>query len=193
MITGIAGFENPNLVTGPFSALQLPTYPIAPPPVSEALGIISWDLPRIIRYIPNTEVETVVEAYNPTTEQGLYAISYYFLNSEGIVLDEGLLTFVADSQEFHAFYLAPQTPVPAHTLVKFSSPQADSLFGLRLLLLVMLDGTAQVIQETSRVEVLLASEETYSQIESGELFQGLLMLLMLTMMGAIITQSIGGV
>jgi hypothetical protein len=192
MITGIAGWENPKLVTGSFSVLQLPTYPIAPPPTSEALGIISWDLPPIIRYIPNTEVETVVEMYNPTAETKLYAISYYFLSSEGIILDEGLLTFAAGSQEFHAFYLAPQTAKPADTVVRFSCPQTDSVFGLRLLLLEMLDGNAQVIQETSRVEVLLASEETHNQIESGEAFQGLMVLMMLAMMGAIITQGIGG-
>jgi len=146
------------------TALQIPTYPISPPADAENLGKISWDQPEMIKYDPpGPEVSAYVEMINPSAEDRLYCISYYFLAPDGIIAEEGMMDFVIDSQPFQAFYLPAQGVKPAFTTVKFSSSKSDYTFGLRLLLLELTDSTAKVIQETSRVQVMLASEETYNK------------------------------
>jgi len=117
----------------------------------------------MIKYTLDTEVSAYVEMINPSTEQRLYCMSYYFLSPEGIVAEEGFMEFVADSQGFTAFYLPAQGLEPAFTTVEFSVSELDYTFGLRMLLLELLNGEARVIQETSRVQVMLASEETYNE------------------------------
>lgn len=145
------------------TALQIPTYPIPPPSGAENLGRISWDLPEMIKYVAGAEVSAYVEMINPSDEQRLYCISYYFLSPDGIVAEEGILDFVADTQAFQAFYLPAQGVEPAFTTVQFSASECDYIFGLRMLLLELTDSEARVIQETSRVQVMLASEETYKK------------------------------
>jgi hypothetical protein len=146
------------------TALQIPTYPVSPPAGAENLGKISWDQPEMIKYDPpGAEVSAYVEMLNPSTEDRLYCISYYFLSPDGIIAEEGLMDFVIDTQPFQAFYLPAQGTKPAFTTVKFSASQCDYTFGLRLLLLKLTDSTATVIQETSRVQVMLASEATYNK------------------------------
>lgn len=147
----------------PIVGLQIPTYPIEPPSEAEKLGKIVWDLPEMIKYVPNTNVKAYVEMSNPTPEIRLYAIMYYFLDPEGQLVEEDLLTFMADSTQFQAFYLPPQSPEPAFTTVEFSSSACDCVFGLRMLLLRLTDSIAEVIQETSRVQIMLASEETWRE------------------------------
>ncbi len=144
-----------------FTALQIPTYPVSPPPGAENLGKISWDQPEMIKYVLGTEVSAYVEMINPSDEQRLYCISYYFLTPDGIVAEEGLMDFMADTQRFQAFYLPARGVEPAFTTVRFSVSEYDYTFGLRMLLLELTDSEARVIQETSRVQVMLASEETY--------------------------------
>jgi len=146
-----------------FTSLQIPTYPVPPPAGAENLGKISWDLPEMVKYTPDAEVSAYVEMINPSDEQRLYCISYYFLSPDGIVASEDILSFMADSQQFQAFYLPAQGVEPAFTTVSFSVSEYDYTFGLRMLLLELVDGTGKVIQETSRVEVMLASEETYRE------------------------------
>lgn len=143
------------------TALQIPTYPVSPPPDAEILGKISWDQPEMIKYVADTEVSAYVEMINPSDEPRLYCISYYFLSPDGIIAEEGLMDFVADSQAFQAFYLPARGVEPAFTSVQFSVSEYDYTFGLRMLLLELTDSIAKVIQETSRVQVMLASEETY--------------------------------
>jgi len=155
----------PQLVTrqSVLTALQIPTYPVSPPAGAENLGKISWDLPEMIKYVPGAEVSAYVEMINPSPEDRLYCISYYFITPDGIVAEEGMMDFMADSQKFQAFYLPAQGTKPAFTTVKFSASEYDYTFGLRMLLLELTDSTARVIQETSRVQVMLASEATYNK------------------------------
>lgn len=155
----------PQLITRQvaLTALQIPTYPVSPPAGAENLGKISWDLPEMVKYVPGTEVSAYVEMLNPSSEQRVYCIGYYFLAPDGIVAEEGIIDFMADSQTFQAFYLPAQGTQPAFTTVKFSASECDYTFGLRMLLLELTDSTANVIQETSRVQVMLASEETYNK------------------------------
>jgi len=143
------------------AALQIPTYPIPPPPEAENLGKITWDQPEMIKYELGTEVSAYIEVINPSDEQRLYCIGYYFLSPEGIVAQEGIIDFMADSQSFQAFYLPANGEEPAFTTVEFSVSEYDYTFGLRMLLLELTDSEARVIQESSRVQVMLASEETY--------------------------------
>lgn len=143
------------------TSLQIPTYPIPPPAGAENLGKISWDLPEMIKYVVGDEVNAYVEMINPSDIQRLYCISYYFLSSDGLVAEEGLMNFVADSQSFQAFYLPARGLEPAFTTIQFSVSDYDFTFGLRMLLLQMTNSEARVIQETSRVQVMLASEDTY--------------------------------
>jgi len=146
------------------TSLQIPTYPVSPPSGAENLGKISWDLPEMVKYEPpGPEVSAYVEMINPSLEDRLYCISYYFLAPDGIIAEEGMMDFVIDTQPFQAFYLPKQGTKPAFTTVKFSSSQSDYTFGLRMLLLELTDSTAKVIQETSRVQVMLASEATYNK------------------------------
>jgi len=170
---------------------QLPVYPIAPPPGAEALGLISWDLLEVIRYIPGTDVAAYVEMLNPSAEMNLYVVSYYFLDLSGVIVDEGFVTFMADSEEFIAFYLPPQGVEPAFFEITFSATEADYSFGLRLLLCEMMNGSAKVIQETSRVQVLMASESTYNKYQpSGIIDINSLvgMVLVIGMMGIMVKQ-----
>jgi len=155
----------PQLVTrqAVFTALQIPTYPVSPPSGAENLGKISWDQPEMIKYTAGTEVSAYVEMINPSAEDRLYCISYYFLAPDGIIAEEGMMDFVVDSQSFQAFYLPAQGTKPAFTTVKFSASALDYTFGLRMLLLELTDSTARVIQETSRVQVMLASASTYQK------------------------------
>ncbi len=159
MSTMPVGIELRPIVVG----LQIPTYPIEPPSEAEKLGKIVWDLPEMIKYVPNTNVGAYVEMSNPTLETRLYCIMYYFLDAEGQLIEEDLLTFMAGTQQFQAFYLPPQSPEPAFTTVEFSASAYDHVFGLRMLLLRLTDSIAEVIQETSRVQIMLASEETYNE------------------------------
>lgn len=167
MPVGIAAGATIALPSAPrqvvLTALQIPTYPISPPPGAENLGRISWDLSEMIKYVPPTEVSAYVEMINPSAEQRLYCISYYFLSPDGIVAKEGILDFIADAQAFQAFYLPAQGVEPAFTTVQFSVSECDYTFGLRMLLLELTDSVAKVVQEASRVQVMLASEETYKK------------------------------
>jgi hypothetical protein len=146
---------------------QLPTYPIPPPAGGEALGLITWDQPEMIKYTLGTEVKAYVEMKNPSTETLLYAVSYYFLDPKGVIADEGFVKFLTDSLEFTCFYLSPQAPEPAFFEVGFSASEVDYAFGLRLLLCEMTDDTVRVIQECSRVQVLMASESTWNKYQGG--------------------------
>jgi hypothetical protein len=168
---------------------QLPTYPVAPPPGAEALGLIAWDLPQVVRYTPGTEMRANVEVSNPSAEERLYVVSYYFLNPQGVVAQEGFITFMTDSLEFTAFYLPPQSPKPAFFQVTFSINDLDYAFGLRLLLCEMTDSSARVIQETSRVQVLLASEATYNRLQTpSALIAGIAGLMVAGMLAIVIKQ-----
>jgi len=160
-----AAIDLPPAVTrqAALTALQIPTYPVPPPAGAENLGKISWDLPEMIKYTPDTDVNAYVEMINPSDEQRLYCVSYYFLTPDGIVASEDILSFMADSQQFQAFYLPAQGVEPAFTTVSFSVSEYDYTFGLRMLLLELEDSTGKVVQETSRVQVMLASEETYRE------------------------------
>lgn len=160
-----AAIDLPPVVTrqAVLTALQIPTYPVPPPAGAENLGKISWDLPEMIKYTPDADVNAYVEMINPSDEQRLYCISYYFLSPEGILASEDILSFMADSQQFQAFYLPAQGVEPAFTTVSFSVSEYDYTFGLRMLLLELEDSTGKVVQETSRVQVMLASEETYRE------------------------------
>jgi len=169
---------------------QLPTYPVAPPAGGEALGLITWDQPEMIKYTPGTEVKAHVEMRNPSTETRLYAVSYYFLDSKGVIADEGFVKFLADSIDFTAFYLPPQSPEPAFFDISFSASQADYAFGLRLLLCEMTDSSAKVIQECSRVQVLLASEATWNKYQTPSWMTGMMAAMALVMVGTIITREI---
>lgn len=180
----------PKLIT----VQQLPTYPVAPPPGAEALGLIAWDQPEMIKYIPGTEVKAYVEMGNPSAETLLYVVSYYFLDPNGVVVDEGFIKFLTDSLEFTAFYLPPQAPEPAFFEISFSASEADYAFGLRLLLCEMTDSSARVIQECSRVQVLMASESTWNKYQTPSLMMGsvtaLMALGMLMVVGMTITRGI---
>lgn len=147
----------------PLVSLQIPTYPVSPPTGGEALGRLSWDQPEMVKYVLNTPITAYVEMYNPTAETKLYCIAYYFLSPTGTLVEEGILTFQADSAQFQAFYLPPRAPEPAFTTATFSASEYDYTFGLRMLLLELTDSVARVIQECSRVQVMLASEETYKK------------------------------
>jgi len=168
---------------------QLPVYPVTPAPGAETLGLISWDLPEMIKYVPLSEVAAYVEMLNPSLETNLYVVSYYFLDLSGLIVDEGFVTFFADSEEFNAFYLPPQGEEPSFFEIIFSASEEDYSFGLRLLLCEMLNGSAKVIQETSRVQVLMASEATYNKYQApsmmpaiaGILAMGLLIAMVIPM------------
>jgi len=170
--------------------LQLPTYPITPPAGGEALGLITWDLPEMIKYTPGTQVNAYVEMRNPSTETNLYVVSYYFLNPSGVVADEGFVKFTTDSLEFTAFYLPPQSPQPAFFNIGFSAPDVDYAFGLRLLLCEMTDSTARVIQECSRVQVLLASEATWNRYQTPTWMAGMTTIIALALLGTIVTKNV---
>jgi hypothetical protein len=144
---------------------QLPTYPISPPTGGESIGRISWDLPNMIKYTPGTQVTAHVEMVNPSLEQRLYVVQYYFVDKDGTIAEEDFVHFLAGDNEFIAFYLPPQQTQPAFFDISFSCNELDYTFGLRLLLCEMNDSTASVIQECSRVQVLLASESTYNKYQ----------------------------
>jgi len=168
--------------------LQLPTYPIPPPAGSEALGLITWDLPEIVRYTVDTELTGNVEVSNPSAEEKLYVVSYYFLDPNGVVAGEGFIEFVTDDLRFTAFYLPPQAPA-AFFSVSFSSNELDYAFGLRMLLCEMEDSTAKVIQETSRVQILMASESTYNKYQAPSVMTNAVMAaLMVSMLGIVIAK-----
>jgi len=169
---------------------QLPTYPVTPPPGAEALGLITWDQPEMIRYTPGTEVKAYVEMRNPSAETLLYAVSYYFLTPAGVVADEGFVRFLTDSLEFTCFYLPPQAPEPAFFEISFSASEEDYSFGLRLLLCEMTDDTANVIQECSRVQVLLASETTWNKYQTPSWTTGLMAVMALAMVVPIVIKEI---
>jgi hypothetical protein len=169
---------------------QLPTYPVAPPPGAEALGLITWDQPEMIKYTPGTEVKAYVEMRNPSTETRLYAVSYYFLDPKGVIAEEGFVTFLTDTLNFTCFYLPPQAPEPAFFEISFSASEVDYSFGLRLLLCEMIDDSAKVIQECSRVQVLMASESTWNKYQAPSWMTGLMAAMALVMVGTIITKEI---
>ncbi len=171
---------------------QLPTYPVAPPAGGEALGLITWDQPEMIKYTPGAEVKAYVEMRNPTTETRLYVVSHYFLDPKGVVADEGFVKFLTDSLEFTCFYLPPQAPEPAFFEISFSASEADYAFGLRLLLCEMTDSSAKVIQECSRVQVLLASEATWNKYQTPSWMTGMIAAMALVMVGTIVTKEIEG-
>jgi len=137
---------------------QLPIAPITPPlPGAEALGTLSWDLPGTIVYTPYEEVIAVIEILNPTSEDKLYGMSYYFLNSQNAIVAEDYIYFLSDSTEFSAFLLPAHGETPMVSTLSFKAPTAGYTFGLRMLLLEMVDSSAVVIQETNRLEVSLVS------------------------------------
>jgi hypothetical protein len=144
----------------------------------------------MIRYTPGTEVKAYVEMRNPSTETKLYAVSYYFLDSKGVIADEGFVKFLTDSLEFTAFYLPPQAPEPAFFEISFSASEADYVFGLRLLLCETTDDSARAIQECSRVQVLMASESTWNKYQTPSWMTGLMAAMALVMVGIIVTKEI---
>lgn len=192
-ITGV----NPEQVVLPkfIAVLQLPTYPVSPPVGGEALGLITWDQPEMVLYVPPTELKAYVEMSNPTAEDQLYAVSYYFLDPDGVIAEEGFVTFKTDSMDFTCFYLPPQSPQPAFFEIGFSVSDVDYCFGLRLLLCEMTDSTARVIQECSRVQIMLASEATWNkyQAPSWTSMIGMVMpVMLLGMLGVVITNQFKG-
>lgn len=137
---------------------QLPIAPIPPPePGAEALGTMTWDLPGTIVYTPGQEITAIIECLNPTSEDKLYAIGYYFLNPQKAIVATDYLSFLADSFQFVAFLLPAYGEIPMTSTLSFSCPEAGYTFGLRMLLVELVDKQAVVIQETNRLEVLLAS------------------------------------
>lgn len=184
------GVSPSQVVPGVVAVQQLPTYPVAPTPGAEALGLISWDQPKMIRYTPSTEVKAYVEVKNPSVDTLLYAVSYFFLSPDGVIVDEGFVTFLTDSLEFTCFYLPPQAPEPAFFEVRFSASEADYTFGLRMLLCEMTDSSARVIQETSRVQVLMASESTWSKYQTPPWMTGMVAAVALVMVGTVVTKEI---
>lgn len=161
---------------------QLPTYPVSPPPGAEALGLITWDQPEMIKYTLGTEIKAYVEMKNPSAETLLYAVSYYFLDPKGVIADEGFVKFLTDSLDFTCFYLPPQAPEPAFFEIGYSASEVDYAFGLRLLLCEMTDDSAKVIQECSRVQVLMASESTWNKYHGGFDISSIMGLMMVVMM-----------
>ena len=145
-------------------SLVIPAYPINPPsPDATKLGRISWDLPEMVKYEPYQPVQAHVEMLNPTQEMRLYGISYFFLDKDGFIAQEGMIEFMILGGHFISFYLPGGAEHPAFTDIVFSAPGYDYTFGLRLLLLEKTNGTANVLQETCRIRVMLASEETYNE------------------------------
>ena len=192
MIARIIGKAPEEIKSIGIMPMQLPVYPVYPEPGAEALGVITWDQPEMIKYVPETELTAYVEMINPSAERRLYAVSYYFIDLNGTIVDEGFVTFMAGDVEFTAFYLPPQAEDPAFFEIAFSASQADYAFGLRLLLCEMTDDSARVIQETSRVQVLMASEETYNKYQGTDIIPMTIGLLALVMLGTMVVSMAKG-
>ena len=192
MIKGIVTANMPGRTAEPkfLMVRQLPTRPIPPPPVdAQALGLITWDLPKVIDYTPLSTVTANLEMLNPSSEDRLYCIAYYFIDKTGLVADEGIVVFAADSFEFKAFYLPAGGVEPAFTIITFSAPDRDYIFGLRMLLLEMTDSVAVVIEEVSRLEVLLASV----QAQNWQLVGSMISIVLLgAMCGIVLSRTRGG-
>jgi len=153
------------------SPQQLPTIPIDPPdPTYEAYGSMAWDLPSSMSYSPYQEVNAILEAWNPTTIDRLYAIEYYFINPDGAVVVQNYLVFTAGGLEFASFILHVGTPEHLITSVLFQAPSEGYKFGLRLLELEMVNDEAQIKYETSRLEILLGEANSSNTIYGGGLF-----------------------
>jgi len=168
---------------------QLPTIPIPPAPIATSFGTISWDLPKSLKYTPLAVIDASLQMVNPTSEQRLYSIGYYYLDPNGVVVDDGIVVFKADSFEFKAFYLPAGGANPAFTVVSFSAPDTGYTFGLRMLLLEMTDSVAVVIKETSRLEVLLTSgTENWNLL--GSLMVPAVLLMFMAAMGAMMVKSV---
>jgi len=184
------GITPAQAVPGIVAIQQLPTYPVPPPVGGEALGLLSWDQPEMVLYTPGTEISAYVEMSNPTAENKLYAVSYYFLDPQGVVASEGYVKFLTDSLEFTCFYLPPQAPEPAFFEIGFSASEVDYVFGLRLLLAELVNDTANIVQECSRVQVLLASQSTWDKYKTPSSMSDLVGAMMVVMMMGMMTQSL---
>jgi len=135
---------------------QLPTIPIEPPdPSAEVYGRMSWDLGAVIDYTPYQEVTAIVEAWNPSGFDRIYAIAYYFIDLQGSVTAQGYLEFAAGGISFTVFLLNAYAVEHMITVVTFKAPNVGYKFGLQLLELEMIGGAAAVKYETSRLEVTL--------------------------------------
>lgn len=156
------------VISGPYEPKliipqQLPTAPILPPdPEAEAYGKMTWDLAQAIDYAPYQEVGAIVEAWNPTDTDRLYAIAYYFINPQGAVVTQDYLLFTTNGVQFASFILHAGAPEPMVTIIAFKAPSGGYKFGLRMLELEMVDSTASVKYETSRLEVLMGVSQNGS-------------------------------
>lgn len=151
-ITVISGIVEPRFLT----PQQLPTIPIEPPdPEAKAYGMMTWDLPSTIAYLPYQEVSAIVEAWNPTSVDRLYAIAYYFISPQGVIVTQDYLYFTTGGIQFPAFILHAGAPEHMVTTILFKAPSAGYRFGLQLLELEMVGSEASVKYETSRLEILL--------------------------------------
>jgi len=166
---------------------QLPVSPIPPPPPAEALGLITWDMLPLVRYTPATPLQAFVQMSNPSGEARWYVIGYYFLDLNGIALAEGYIEFLCGDIRLNAFRLPPiaEAVEPAHFSLEFSSNENDRVFGLRMLLSEMVGNSAVVIQETSRVETLLASKSTYNRLQQSSLMNTVVGVAMVTFIASV--------
>ena len=157
------------VISGPYEPRliipqQLPVAPILPPdPAAEAYGKMTWDLASAIAYAPYQEVGAIVEAWNPTDTDRLYAIAYYFINPQGVVTTQDYLVFTANGTQFASFILHAGAPESMVTIIAFRAPSGGYKFGLRMLELEMVDATVLIKHETSRLEVLLGVSQNGSE------------------------------
>lgn len=166
---------------------QLSTIPIEPPdPAAEAYGRMAWDLPSAIAYSPYQEVTAYVEAWNPTSVDRLYGITYYFIDPQGTVVIQDYLYFTTGGMNFAAFILHAGAPEHMVTTVAFKAPGVGYRFGLRLLELEMVDSQAAVKYETSRLEILLGGVSTDESGILGIVVTGL----MAVTFAAVVTKTI---
>lgn len=140
---------------------QLPTMPIEPPdPAAGVYGMMTWDLPSAIAYSPYQEITGILEAWNPTSVDRLYAIAYYFLNPQGAVVTHDYLYFTMGGSAFSTFILHAGAPERMVTTVLFKAPGVGYRFGLQMLELEAVGTEAVVKYETCRLEILLGGEGT---------------------------------
>jgi len=138
---------------------QLPAIPIEPPdPLAEVYGRMTWDLPASISYVAYREVIAAVDIWNPTGIDRMYAVGYYFINPQGVIVAHDYLQFLGGIT-FTAFLLYANSPVNMTTVVTFKAPSVGYKFGLQLLELEMSGTIAVVKYETSRLEVALGIEQ----------------------------------
>ena len=157
------------VISGPYEPgllipLQMPVSPILPPdPDAEVYGRMIWDLPLSMAYKPYQEVGAILEAWNPSDTNRLYAIGYYFINPQGAVVTQDYLLFTTNGVQFASFILHAGAPEPMVTIIAFRAPSGGYKFGLRMLELEMVDATVLIKHETNRLEVLLGVSQNGSE------------------------------